>query len=1058
VTASISVSFSSQLTGQGGNNQNTRSGSANYTWTHSDNYSNQDTYSYSEGPTDSFTNYQAGCYANGSYAYTSVVFRGTGTVPWTFHHYSNDTETSSGTLTSNLNENFSSTATIGANFIQGSGTHTDSSSDASSFTAHDSNTLDSTGSSSYTGYAAGCFTNGSYSFSSYTYAAAGLGTFNLNVNHTQSTGETFSDTNSDSSIYTFTGANYNGNDSIGYGSSENANFNSTETYTENLNGGTTYSVYEAGTYGQHSFNLSSVLFQETGSWTAHSTYNFGQSQSGTANSSWSDSGASTLSSGGTHPSNFTGSYSGSGSMSQNFNATLTVNYYQFAFNTFTSYQAGSWSNGSYGYSSATYDGSGSISWNMNSSETWNANGSGNVNNSSSGAGTSGVQGNYSYTFSSNYNMNGSASGGGSYTLHEEGTNSNGSYSLSNMAYSVQGSGTNSETYSGADTQTSSSSATNYNYNDSYNGSATGNTTFSLSEAGNYSNHSWAVTSFTESEQTTTSANYTDAGAFSGNGNSGNFTFTSSSSSNFNLAANGSYANGSFSFVTFSASLVAQASTTHTETGTSPGCGNYSRTDTTSHSVNLTELEKKRLSNTANYTLTLSDSASHTFTCGTFTYTGSSSVTTTATGSFSLAGGNPYIPNAGGIAQAAGAQVGVQIPWYSSGGQGGGGSGSGRGGQGAGPNRVTVSVQRITAERLEPQWMNIAPDVANVNSSGVATSDTGNQNFFNAVPGPDVGLPSAGGDEPNLGLPAGPNGPAALSNSANGTAFAFGSAYSGAGGLLLPPLTSPQQSPNNKPYQYSFQTSGGNCYCPTPPDYPIPPTHMGEGVPLSEIREQEGESKGIGQPGFGESLIPVWGSGRAAIDDFQNGRWGWGLFNTAMAVSDIFLVKSIVTAGGKLVVKGGAKLLARKAGSDGLALAGRTSGRVLEVAAEKGVVSASKGVLAPDLAKYARNILPKPGFTDVIIHGTEQAFEVLHKGKWVKLTHRDLANFLKSEGITGNIRLISCDAGKGRLAQDLANKLGVTVEAANRKVFIRIDAVSPPLLPVGGQWIPFVPGG
>jgi hypothetical protein len=124
-------------------------------------------------------------------------------------------------------------------------------------------------------------------------------------------------------------------------------------------------------------------------------------------------------------------------------------------------------------------------------------------------------------------------------------------------------------------------------------------------------------------------------------------------------------------------------------------------------------------------------------------------------------------------------------------------------------------------------MNIAPDVANVNSAGVATSDTGNQNFFNAVPGSDVGLPSSKTDEANLGLPAGPNGPAALSNSANGTAVAFGSAYSGAGGLLLPPLTSPQQSPNNGPYQYSFQTSGGNCYCPQLPNYP--PTYNNFGI-------------------------------------------------------------------------------------------------------------------------------------------------------------------------------------------------------------------------------------
>lgn len=55
---------------------------------------------------------------------------------------------------------------------------------------------------------------------------------------------------------------------------------------------------------------------------------------------------------------------------------------------------------------------------------------------------------------------------------------------------------------------------------------------------------------------------------------------------------------------------------------------------------------------------------------------------------------------------------------------------------------------------------------------------------------------------------------------------------------------------------------------------------------------------VGAPGFWESFIPVWGSGRAAINDFQCGRWGWGLFNTAMAVSDAFLVGSAVKAIGK----------------------------------------------------------------------------------------------------------------------------------------------------------------
>jgi RHS repeat-associated protein len=74
----------------------------------------------------------------------------------------------------------------------------------------------------------------------------------------------------------------------------------------------------------------------------------------------------------------------------------------------------------------------------------------------------------------------------------------------------------------------------------------------------------------------------------------------------------------------------------------------------------------------------------------------------------------------------------------------------------------------------------------------------------------------------------------------------------------------------------------------------------------KIATSEEGPVGVGQPGFWESLIPIWGSGRAAIDDFQNGRWGWGTLNAALAISDIFLVKSLITAGGKLLVRGAAK--------------------------------------------------------------------------------------------------------------------------------------------------------
>jgi RHS repeat-associated protein len=55
---------------------------------------------------------------------------------------------------------------------------------------------------------------------------------------------------------------------------------------------------------------------------------------------------------------------------------------------------------------------------------------------------------------------------------------------------------------------------------------------------------------------------------------------------------------------------------------------------------------------------------------------------------------------------------------------------------------------------------------------------------------------------------------------------------------------------------------------------------------------------IGAPGFAESLIPVWGSGRAAVSDLQEGRYGWASFNTAVAVSDVFLVGALTKGAAK----------------------------------------------------------------------------------------------------------------------------------------------------------------
>jgi len=64
--------------------------------------------------------------------------------------------------------------------------------------------------------------------------------------------------------------------------------------------------------------------------------------------------------------------------------------------------------------------------------------------------------------------------------------------------------------------------------------------------------------------------------------------------------------------------------------------------------------------------------------------------------------------------------------------------------------------------------------------------------------------------------------------------------------------------------------------------------------------QERPSRSVGHPGFAESLIPVWGSGREAVADFQEGDYAGGALNTALAASDLFAGGAVA----KGVIKGG----------------------------------------------------------------------------------------------------------------------------------------------------------
>ena len=64
---------------------------------------------------------------------------------------------------------------------------------------------------------------------------------------------------------------------------------------------------------------------------------------------------------------------------------------------------------------------------------------------------------------------------------------------------------------------------------------------------------------------------------------------------------------------------------------------------------------------------------------------------------------------------------------------------------------------------------------------------------------------------------------------------------------------------------------------------------------------------VGQPGFWEGLIPIWVSGRAAYDYYQNSDYGWALLHGALAATDVIPVRAAATAGVKLGGKVGVKL-------------------------------------------------------------------------------------------------------------------------------------------------------
>jgi RHS repeat-associated protein len=79
-------------------------------------------------------------------------------------------------------------------------------------------------------------------------------------------------------------------------------------------------------------------------------------------------------------------------------------------------------------------------------------------------------------------------------------------------------------------------------------------------------------------------------------------------------------------------------------------------------------------------------------------------------------------------------------------------------------------------------------------------------------------------------------------------------------------------------------------------------NMASAASSASQNEAELGDTSVGPPGAVESLIPVWGSGRSGIDQFQKGNYSLAVAYGALAVTDVFLLKSIVVAGLKVATK------------------------------------------------------------------------------------------------------------------------------------------------------------
>ena len=93
--------------------------------------------------------------------------------------------------------------------------------------------------------------------------------------------------------------------------------------------------------------------------------------------------------------------------------------------------------------------------------------------------------------------------------------------------------------------------------------------------------------------------------------------------------------------------------------------------------------------------------------------------------------------------------------------------------------------------------------------------------------------------------------------------------------------------------------------PSDPDA-VPPLTPEDLAAVGDAFSQWQKGKPVGHPGFVESLVPFWGSGREALADLQEKNYGGAALNAALAASDVVPADAVLKLGAEVGFKTAAK--------------------------------------------------------------------------------------------------------------------------------------------------------